>query len=90
MFLPNNILSIFSYDIPDNGRSNQGPYTINNSSLHRIQSYGSTGQSSFTRSPYSYPSPIKGITPTRLLSDGNDSLLATNGRFDKNNSCGIN
>ncbi|XP_046847888.1 G protein-coupled receptor 137Ba-like [Xenia sp. Carnegie-2017] len=72
-----------AYDIPDNGRSNQGPYTINNSSLHRIHSYGSTGQSSSTRSPYSYPSPIKGITPTRLLSDGNDSLLATNGRFDK-------
>lgn len=71
---------VTSYDIPGSMRSPQnGSYTINNSSLHRVYSYGSGGHSAFTRSPGSYPGYIQGTTPTRLFSEGSaNPLLGTN------------
>jgi hypothetical protein len=55
-----------------------GSYTINNSSLHRVHSYGSTGHPAFTRSSGSFPGRIPGTTPTRVFPEANNPLLGTN------------
>ena len=73
-----------NYDIPGGMRSPQsGSYTINNSSLHRVHSYGSTGNHAFSRSSGSFPGHIHGTTPTRLFSEG-----STNPLLGPNNSYG--
>ncbi|XP_028409689.1 integral membrane protein GPR137B-like [Dendronephthya gigantea] len=69
------------YDIPAGMRSphGAGSHTINNSSLHRVHSYGSTGHPGFIRSSSSVPGHIPGTTPTRLFSEGSKNpLLGTN------------
>ena len=78
------MLDIFSisvsYDIPGM-RSPNDPYIINNSSLQRINSYGSSGQQGFQKTG-SYQGHMQGTTPTRLFSQGSTNpLLGTYNTF---------
>lgn len=82
--LPTTTSQHLSYDIPgmESPNATNGAFTINNSSLQRINSYGSTGQPGFQKTPGSYQSHLQGSNQAQLLSQENRSpLLGTRNSF---------